>query len=393
MGLRTYTLRLIAGLAILILPVLYAINEGMDLRRPDPHDHEIQNLLSYAGLVLFSYVNHTRFVPQWYLTKRYARYALVVGLCLLAVAYVPQRIEQWTFLRPPAEPTPMGWLAQVLWKENLYPVRPTGPPPGTDGPLTGAPGLRPDGHRPLPPTFRRPPNERADRLIPPPLLVKWSIILLLGCVSALVSISVQTNSRLQRIETEKLNTELLQLKAQIQPHFLFNTLNSIYALALRKDDRTPETIVKLSEFMRYIIRDAHQDRVSLEKEEAYIQNYIDLQRARLRDAVPVHYTLEGNVLGKQIAPLVLFSFIENAFKHGVNPDADSLIRMTLTVADDTLRLHVFNNKVPVSSMEASNGVGLQNARDRLRLLYPNAHELLINDAPDHFLVDLKLRLV
>ncbi len=385
MGLKTSTFRLITGFAILILPVLYAINEGVDLRRPDPHSHHIQNLLSYAGLVLFSYVNHTRFVSRWYLTKQYARYATVVGLCLLAAAYVPQRIEQWTFLRPPAEPTPVGWLGQLLWKENLYPTRPHGPPTGLHGPPTG-------DHRPGPPTFRKPPGEGFDELIPPPLLVKWSIILLLGCVSALVSISVQTNSRLQRIETEKLNTELLQLKAQIQPHFLFNTLNSIYALALRKDDRTPETIVKLAEFMRYIIRDANQATVSLEKEVAYLQNYVDLQRARLRDAVPVSYALEGNVLGKQIAPLVLFSFIENAFKHGVNPDADSLIRIRLTVDDDTLQLHVFNHKVPIHSVESSNGVGLQNAKDRLRLLYPNAHELLINDTTTYFLVDLKLRL-
>jgi LytS/YehU family sensor histidine kinase len=189
-----------------------------------------------------------------------------------------------------------------------------------------------------------------------------------------------------------LQAELRQLKAQIHPHFLFNTLNSLYALAIRKDDRTAEMIVKLADFMRYMIRDAHRNKVPLEKETDYINNYIDLQRARLRNSVPIYYALEGDVAGQQIAPLLLFSFIENAFKHGVNPDEDSLIRIELRVQADELRLHVFNHKVRTSHIEASNGVGMPNAKDRLRLLYPDAHQLLIDDAPGHFRVTLTLTL-
>lgn len=379
--------------ALLALPILYVINEGTDLRRLDPHKHEIQNLLSYVLLILFSYMNYTVFVPRWYLAKRYVRYAAVVIGCALGVAYIPHRIEQWAFLKPPAENTLLGWSGQLLWKENLFPPRPQWPGANEHRPPP-PPGRRklPEALAGGPPPDRRRPPEGARFLIPPPLAVKLGIILLLCSVSALASISVQTNNRLKQIENEKLNAELLQLKAQIHPHFLFNTLNSIYALAIRKDDRTAETIVKLSDFMRYMIRDAHHNKVALEKETAYISNYIDLQRARLRDSVPIDYALEGDVAGQQIAPLLLFSFIENAFKHGVNPDEDSLIRIELRVQADELRLHVFNHKVRTNHIEASNGVGLQNAKDRLRLLYPASHQLTIDDAPNYFRVDLTLKL-
>jgi len=179
----------------------------------------------------------------------------------------------------------------------------------------------------------------------------------------------------KKVEKESLNAELLQLKAQIHPHFLFNTLNSIYALVIRRDDRAADTLIKLSEFLRYMIRDAHHQHVPLEKETTYITNYIDLQRARLRDSVHIDYKQDGGVAGKSIAPLLLFSFIENAFKHGVNPDEPSAISITLTITGKTLRLVVVNNKVNVNSMVISTGIGLKNAKERLRLLYPDTHLL------------------
>ena len=211
-------------------------------------------------------------------------------------------------------------------------------------------------------------------------------------MSRLATISIQTASRLNQVENDQLQAELRQLKAQIQPHFLFNTLNSIYALAIRQDERTADTIVKLSEFLRYIIRDAHQDKVALAKEIHYIANYIDLQKARLRDAVLVNYQLEGDVRSLEIAPLLLFSFIENAFKYGVSPDEESQIDIHLFIQTTSLSLDVANKKVQVSSFEPSTGVGLQNTRERLRLLYPDNHQLVIDDSPTDFYVHLSLTL-
>ncbi|MBO0952007.1 sensor histidine kinase [Fibrella forsythiae] len=381
--LNTYALRLIAGAALLALPFLFIISEGTDVNHLIPHRHDIQNTLTYLALLLFSYVNYTIFVPRWYLRKQYSRYFVVVVMCLLGATLIPQRIEQWFFLKPPANPTVAGWAKQLLWEENLFPPIPPQhdhrPPANQHDPVTGPPPQRPDDLDGLFPTT--------------PLSVKLGIIFLLGTVSILTSISVQTNNRLRQVETDQLLAELSQLKAQIQPHFLFNTLNSIYALAIRRDDRTAETIVKLSEFMRYMIRDVHHDTVALDKEVQYMANYIDLQRARLRDSVVIDYTLDGNTSGKQIAPLVLFSFIENAFKYGVNPNEESVIRIQLQLQINSLRLQVYNRKVPVSHLEPSTGIGLPNARERLRLLYPAAHKLLIEDVPDHFAVDLTITLL
>jgi LytS/YehU family sensor histidine kinase len=119
----------------------------------------------------------------------------------------------------------------------------------------------------------------------------------------LFSILLHTRNRLLKAENEKLQAELSNLKAQIHPHFLFNTLNSIYALAIRKDDKTPETIIRLSEFMRYLLKDVNQSQVSLEKEITYIENYLDLQKSRLRNSVSIEYLCSGNFSTKQIAPL------------------------------------------------------------------------------------------
>lgn len=379
-GFTTYGLII----TLLVLPVLYFLNEGVSLAPLDPHQHVIQNGLTYLSLLLFSYFNHTRFVPNWYLTKRYGRYVVIVLSCLAGILLIPHRIEQLFFLQPPAEQTPIGWIGQILWKENLF-------PPRQDRHLhASGDGQRPPRRNTFPPGFRgRPPKLPLDSS---PLSIKLGIIFLLGSVSTLASVSILTSNRLRQMENDQLQAELRQLKAQIHPHFLFNTLNSIYALAIRKDDRTADTIVKLAEFMRYMIGDAHQHRVSLQKELDYLRNYIDLQKARLRDAVSISVSIEGDASRNQIAPLLLFTFVENAFKYGVNPDVESVIRIQVSVRDDTLRLSVFNRKVSVNPVEGSSQVGLQNAQERLRLLYPGKHSLRIDNADTQFEVNLTLQL-
>ncbi|GAB3945268.1 histidine kinase [Spirosoma harenae] len=395
--LKTHRTQVFIGIALAVLPLVYFWYTGVSWKPLNPHDHLIQNGFAYLFLLLFSYFNHTIFVPRWFLTKQYVPYALIALVCVISAAYLPHRIEQWAFFKPPKQNTPLAWARQIFVEEMML-------KPSSDH-LSRLPESDPF-HSDRPPHFgERPPfpddppphhRQRDAFLNNPPgglpftLTAKLIIFFLLGSVSTLLSISVLTANRLHRVENDQLHAELRQLKAQIQPHFLFNTLNSIYALAIRNDDRTADTIVKLSEFMRYIIRDAHRDRVSLLNEITYIANYIDLQKARLRDAVQIDYRLEGEESHLQIAPLLLFSFIENAFKYGVSPDEESPIVIHLRIQGNELNLYVTNNKVDVSQLEKSTGIGLQNTRERLRLLYPDAHTLTIDDTPTHFRVTLLL---
>lgn len=381
---------LLIGMALAALPVLYFTYASMSWRPLNPHEHVVQNGLAYCFLLLFSYFNHTVFVPRWFLNKRYVKYVTITAICILCAVYLPYRIEQLVFFKKPHENSVGAWVKQLLWEENMLGVPERG---RRGGPQEDEPPG--DFHRNDRPPFderfgdRNGPRGRSISVILP---AKLAIFFLLGSVSSLISILIQATNRLRRVENDQLQAELQQLKAQIQPHFLFNTLNSIYALAIRNDGRTADTIVKLSDFLRYIIRDAHHDQVPLAAELNYIVNYIDLQKARLQEAVQVDYRLEGEPNGLLIAPLLLSSFIENAFKYGVTPEEDSPIGIHLAIRDNALQLVVTNNKVQVSQLEESTGIGLRNTRERLRLTYPGTHELTIDDTATQFRVTLFLQL-
>lgn len=388
---KIYSKQLLVGIALAVLPLVYFVYQGVSWRPLNPHEHIIQNGLAYLLLLLFSYYNHMAFVPRWFLTKQYTRYTLVAVFCVLIVAFLPYRIEQWAYFKPPQENTPLAWGRQIFVEEMM--LEPHSGPFGQERPNN----LKPNNKQELSPlpNCPRPDRPPGDQHGPPFTLllpVKLALFFLIGSVCTLLSISVLTANRLRQVETDQLKAELQQLKAQIHPHFLFNTLNSIYSLAIRNDERTADTIVKLAEFMRYIISDAHRDKVPLLTEVNYIANYIDLQKARLRDAVQIEYQLEGDGSRLQITPLLLFSFIENAFKYGVSPEEDSLIVIQLTIQENQLRLFVANNKVEINQLEKSTTVGLQNARERLRLLYPDAHKLAIEDMPLYYHITLTLTL-
>lgn len=392
---RAHKTHVLIGIVLAILPIVYYGFNGASVSPLRPHEHLVQNSLAYLFLVTFSYVNHTVFVPRLFLNKQYRRYILIAISCILSAVYLPYRIEQWFFFKLPPENTPQGWFRQIFVEEMM--LGPHDLPPFESHSDNHKPRFKPfdeshhpDNHRPLPNGERH--DGRHGTSFTLLLPVKLAIFFLLGSVSTLISISVQTASRLHQVENDQLQAELRQLKAQIQPHFLFNTLNSIYALAIRQDEQTADTIVKLSEFMRYIIRDAHRDKVALEREINYIANYIDLQKARLRDAVQITYQLEGNENHLEIAPLLLFSFIENAFKYGVSPDEDAHIAIHIRIEANHLSLYVANKKVAISSFDNSTGIGLQNTRERLRLLYPDAHQLTIDNGPTDFRVQLRLTL-
>lgn len=221
--------------------------------------------------------------------------------------------------------------------------------------------------------------------------IKHHLVLFFGILFA--SLALKINDKLKKSHREKLITELSYLKAQINPHFLFNTLNSIYSLAIEKSDHTATAIVTLSGMMRYAISDTSAKYVSLEKEMNYINSYIELQKLRLGDTAIINYTFDGDIYDKEIAPLVLIPFIENAFKHGVNPEETSQIDIQISVSDINLYLHVFNLKVPHNMQtQLKTGFGLENGRSQLKLLYPNKHSLKIENKNLSFTVSIKINL-
>jgi LytS/YehU family sensor histidine kinase len=205
------------------------------------------------------------------------------------------------------------------------------------------------------------------------------------------SLLLRIASQWRRSEKEKLNAELSYLKAQINPHFLFNTLNSIYALAIEKSDNTATAVAKLSGMMRYVISDAAKRFVPLDKELAYIKDYIELQRIRFGDTIQLYFDINGTANGKQIAPLILISFIENAFKYGVNAEEDSVIGIHMNIEENKLNMRVYNHKVNVQmAHEGKTGTGIANTKTRLDLLYPARHLLTISENEKEFSVSLTL---
>ncbi len=217
------------------------------------------------------------------------------------------------------------------------------------------------------------------------------IALLLSATIRIAQEWYRNEKQKQEMEKEKLASELSFLKSQVNPHFLFNTLNGIYSLANRKSDKTPGAIVKLSDLMRHMLYESEKEAVSLDKEIEYINNYIELQKLRLPADANVSFTVTGETAGKMIRPMLLIPFFENAFKHGVDADGSD-IEAKLTVNDKELRLKVVNRISKSQKKDESSGIGLVNIKKQLEYLYPYSHSLTIEEKDGFFSVDLGLKL-
>ncbi|RAV27957.1 histidine kinase [Sinomicrobium soli] len=194
----------------------------------------------------------------------------------------------------------------------------------------------------------------------------------------------------QQIQSEKMTSELQFLKAQLNPHFLFNSLNSVYSLSVKKSNDTPEAILTLSELMRYMLYEANRDFVPLGKELDYIKNYIKLQRLRLSDGEKVTLNIYGNERDKKIQPLLFISFIENAFKYGTDYTGKTVVKTVISIRDDSIHFFISNIVGSYKKDTESSGVGLQNIRNRLDLLYPDMNKLDVTDDGKIFTVSLTL---
>jgi len=330
------TIHIIAWGILLILPIYSISNiERYFAREP------IHYMASCVLLIPFYYCNYFLFIPKFLSQKKVLAYIGIIILSLLVYIYIPEFIRE-------------------LFPNNI----------------TRGPG---DINRVL---------ERL-RLT---TLVLFLIVLVISISINILSALYETQRLKRNIENEKNKAELLFLKSQINPHFLFNTLNSIYYMTLKKSDDAPKAVIKLSDIMRYILTEASADFVPIQQEIDYIEKYIDLQKLRISDNTKVDYKFEGEINELQIAPLVIIPFVENAFKYGVSSHSESSIHIKIEVLHNTLHLRVINTIITQVDEIEGTEIGLNNIKKRLDLIYPDQHELTIESDSDIFEVSLQINL-
>ncbi|TCI94194.1 sensor histidine kinase [Tenacibaculum sp. M341] len=199
-----------------------------------------------------------------------------------------------------------------------------------------------------------------------------------------------------RRRQEEKNAELKLLKAQLNPHFLFNTLNNLYGLSVIKSDKLPDLMLKLSDLLRYSLYETKEVFVPLKREINYLENYISLEKIRLEEQAEIIFNVEGNIQDEKIAPMLFIVFVENAFKHlAIANGIKSKVVVTIKISDERIHFTCRNTYEEVYDGEENlekgkSGIGLVNAKKRLDLLYTDAHQLKINKTKDEFLVDLIL---
>ena len=273
---------------------------------------------------------------------------------------------------------------------------------------------KPLGHRPPPPMeqghmpppefdgqapFDNPPprNFRPDG--PPPIVGEHDILAIVVLIlmfganlgTKYYFRSRSDQKRLMELEKQNLEQQLEYLRYQINPHFFMNTLNNIHALVDIDPEKAQETIVELSKMMRFVLYEGDKRGVPLTKELEFIRTYIKLMKLRYTDKIRIDVNLPSEVPDKTIPPLLLISFIENAFKHGVSYQHESFIEMKIAVEDNRLHFICCNSKAEIPN-EEKGGVGLANVRKRLNLLYGQGYTLHIQDAPDVYHVELNIPL-
>ncbi len=296
------------------------------------------SLILSAVLIVSFYFNYIFLIPKFLLTKRYWLYFSLLLLAIVLVLFLSGAIFIFSDFNP-----------EILAKTN--PI--------------------------------------IEKIIP--VIIINALFLWLLTIAS--SILWAAYNRLKQTESEKLSAQIASLKSQINPHFLFNTLNNIYAIAIDTSPRAADMLDKLSEMMRYTMKDTQQDLVLLEDEINHIENFIALQHLRLDDSVKLEYTILESIPALQIAPMLLIPFIENAFKHGVNPEQKSYIKIEMTIDETEFKLKVKNNKVNIQrDISERSGLGIENTKHRLELIYPSKHILTINDTEKEFSVSLNINL-
>jgi two-component system LytT family sensor kinase len=314
-----------------------------------------------TGIILF-YLNYFYLVPALLLQKKYWLYsafivALIITFMIIRASYFIPEIQMAKRILPP----------KML-------------------------AIDEDGH-PIPKNLKF-----RTTMAVQPLFFKIApsfFYILIVTISAIIkTLSEFYNNQQNKLiaETHRTTTELIYLRKQTNPHFLFNSLNSIYSLAHKKSDLVPDAIVTLSELMRYMLYETDNKTVALEKEINYIQNYIELQKLRLNNIENITINVHGEPKNKFIEPLLLISFVENAFKYGTDYKGAAFVKIRIVIQENSLDFWVENKVENYKKDPENSGIGLTNIKSRLDLLYPEAHELKITETKKFYNVHLNLKL-
>ncbi|MBB6372203.1 sensor histidine kinase [Chryseobacterium shigense] len=355
---------------IILIPLLLTIpvvsspdfDGTLSVFRVSPFQREF---IRFVLVIIFFYINLNIFLPKLYGRKKYGIFAFCIILSFGIMVFLPY----------------------YLTSQNIFISEPSsmrmGPPEMGALPDSNMPSPRGD----MPPN--RNPVPRNDGSYYQMIFASALPFLF----SFLSSLFIYRNMEKKELERSKARAELLNLKYQLQPHFLFNILNSVYSLALMKSDDTPNGILKLSNVMRYVVQESSKDFVELNREIEYLKDYIALQLIRTDNSLDFTYAEEGNTENLQIAPFILVNFIENAFKYGFNAEENSKISIKITVKEKTLDFHIFNHIVSRNTAgDNSLKIGMKNTVEHLKQVYPEKHSLDIRNDGKSFDVNLKIDL-
>jgi len=331
---------IIGWLIFLVIPLLFTPQLPPDLKKEFGKLYLIPVFTNSFILIILFYFNYFFLIPKYLFTNRYLVYISLILVCIGIKLVSPAVIMLFFDQSPP------------------------------------------------PILLHHPPAVRS--MLP----LAFSNSFLMYIVIILAGIGLRLNNRWKITEQERLQSELSSLKSQINPHFLFNTLNSIYAETLGKANTASDMILKLSDMMRYTTTEAHIEKVPLQKELDYISNYIELQKLRLASKAKLEYHIDKDTNSFKIAPFLLIPFIENAFKYGVNSEQNSSIRIKLKISNTELTLSTYNKKVDTEeTLKETFGLGIKNTKQRLSLIYPEKHLLTIIDTEKEYFVSLYIKFI
>ncbi|HWB90779.1 MAG TPA: histidine kinase, partial [Puia sp.] len=398
-----------AWLCFLLLPVLfYPRPREMDFAFFKDHYLTTFFVINNAFIIAFYYLNTYAFLPRMLDQKKFISYTILILGLMIFYTFLP-RIYHSVFSSSSSNtaisnanrggngPRPGNVRIGSAEKSAPTAVNPASsaanPAPTAVNPASSA--VNP-GHNNANPAHSRPgaprERERVRPLVNPANLVLFLLVFVFSTGIRVINQWLRSEQRNKEIANEKLKAELSFLKAQINPHFLFNTLNNIYALASAQSEHTAAAVMKLSSIMRYVLTEARNDLVPLEKEIQFTSHYIELQKMRLTDKTIIEFSICGEPLGRQIAPLLLLPFVENAFKYGISTRERSPIKILLEIKKDSLYFSICNQKHPNVLLRVSDntGIGISNTKRRLDLFYEDRYSLQIDDKTNEFIVHLKI---
>ena len=330
-----------------------------------PFQYWINQTITLSLLAIVFYLNSSLFVPRLLFKNHTALYVLLIIVIIAAIAFMNR------------------------WVDNMFPIYQS--PEArifNPGQATATESLR----------LRPPRGDKGFHFRLGDLLTVIISVLVIGISTTITALQKwqKDNQERKELEKEKLRSELSFLKAQINPHFFFNTLNNIYVLTETDPKVAGKAIHQLSKMMRYLLYDTQQGQNMLSQEIAFIKNYISLMQLRLTDVVKINFETPANLQDMPLAPMILLPFVENAFKHGISATQQSYVNIIVLQKDKKLDVLVNNSIIEGNNtgLETNSGIGLVNTRRRLDLLYPGKYKLDISgsDAANEYSVHLVIDL-